>query len=102
MAAASATATLLGLNKRLRDGFIQPLKQCMVNKQEVDYKDILEKVAEIHEEVVDRYRHLDHQFSQRQEKIMAKAMIDLQGENQRLIVLGRGQHQKEKLRQGGR
>ncbi|KAM3151299.1 hypothetical protein ABEW05_008366 [Botrytis cinerea] len=120
---ASATATLLGLNKRLRDDFIQPLKQCMVNKQEVDYKDLLEKVTEIHEEVVDCYRYLNHQFSQREEKIMEKAMIGFPEENQSRImparggyqsrkVLGRGEyqshkvpvreeHQREKLRQGG-
>ena len=95
----------------------------MVNKQEVDYKDLLEKVTEIHEEVVDCYRYLNHQFSQREEKIMEKAMIGFPEENQSRIiparggyqsrkVLGRGEyqshkvpvreeHQREKLRQGG-
>lgn len=73
MTADSATATLLGLDKRLRDEFIQPLKQCMVNKQEVNYQDLLEKVREIHKEVVGCHFRLDEQFYRRQKELTGKA-----------------------------
>ncbi|KAF7948106.1 uncharacterized protein EAE97_003517 [Botrytis byssoidea] len=72
----SATATLLGLDKRLRDEFIQPLKQCMVNRQEVNYQYLLEKVREIHKEVAGCYFRLDEQVSRRQKELTDMAKID--------------------------
>ncbi|KAM0160214.1 hypothetical protein ACHAPG_003135 [Botrytis cinerea] len=69
-AVASATATLLGLNKRLRDDFTQTLKQCMVNKQEVNYEDLRAKVQKIHNEVRACCRDLKDQFVKRQYEIM--------------------------------
>ncbi|APA13634.1 predicted protein [Sclerotinia sclerotiorum 1980 UF-70] len=47
----SAASTLLGLDKELCDDFINPFKQCMVNEQEVNYKNLLTKIREVDEEV---------------------------------------------------
>ncbi|KAF7890442.1 hypothetical protein EAF00_008757 [Botryotinia globosa] len=79
----SATAILLGLDKRLRDDFIQPLKQCMVNRQEVNYQDLVEKVREIHKEVAGCYFRLHGQFARRQKELTEKAKIDWLGNDLR-------------------
>ncbi|KAF7859664.1 hypothetical protein EAF04_008743 [Stromatinia cepivora] len=77
----SANSTLLRLDKELRDSLVHPLKQYMVNGQEVNHKDLLAKVREIHENVDYCCRDLRTKVSQRQEKLMEKSMIDWLGED---------------------
>ncbi|CAD6452385.1 9ccbc437-3b21-4c47-9289-890b7278e631 [Sclerotinia trifoliorum] len=77
----SATWTPLGLGKELRDSFVKPLKHCMVNGQEVDYKDLLAKIREIYEKPDNCCQQLRTKFSRRQRQIMEKSMIDWLGED---------------------
>src|ERR1700722_6926213 len=69
LSAAGSKATLLRLDKKLRNTVIDPLKECMIDGISVDYKILQNKVKSTHIKAVNCLKTLDLSFSQRQGQI---------------------------------
>jgi hypothetical protein len=69
LSVADSKATLLTLDKELRNTVIDPLKECMIDGISVDYKTLQNKVKSTHMEAVNYLKTLDVRFSRRQGQI---------------------------------